>query len=58
MAKPKDTQPDTRTQKQKFIDKARELETDDRPEVFDRVLSAIAKAPPPAAKTAAKKRKR
>lgn len=34
---------DIRTQRQKFIDKARELETDD--EGFDRVLRAIATAP-------------
>jgi len=45
---------DTRTQRQKFIDKARELETDDRPEAFDRALSAIANAAP-AKPTTAKK---
>ncbi|MBS0253454.1 MAG: DNA-binding protein [Proteobacteria bacterium] len=45
MKKVEDTKPDTRTQRQKFIDKARELETDDRAEVFDRTLSTLAKAP-------------
>lgn len=37
--------PDTRTQRQKFIDKARELETDDSPEAFDRALKVLAKSP-------------
>ncbi|MBY0561560.1 hypothetical protein [Hyphomicrobium sp.] len=54
MSKPKAAEPDTRTQRQKFIDKARELETDDRPEAFDRALGAIAKAAP-AKPTPAKK---
>jgi hypothetical protein len=45
MTKTKDEKPDTRTQRQKFIDKARELETDDRAEVFDRTLTTLAKAP-------------
>lgn len=45
MAKPKMKEDKTRTQHQKFIDKARELETDDSPEAFDRALKALAKAP-------------
>lgn len=44
-----------RTQRQKFIDKARELGADESPEAFKRVLTAIAKAPGPAAKNTAKK---
>ena len=49
-------EPDKRTQRQKFIDKARELETDDA--AFEKNLKAIATAPMPekAAKTPAKKR--
>ena len=49
---------DTRTQRQKFIDKAREIGADESPESFDRALSAIAKAPPAPAKKPAPKRKR
>ena len=45
MTKTKVEKPDTRTQRQKFIDKARELETDESPEAFDRALKALAKAP-------------
>jgi hypothetical protein len=41
---------DVRTQRQKFIDKARELETDDRKETFERTLKMIATAPPAKAK--------
>ena len=54
MTKGKSTAGDKRTQRQKFIDKARELETDGSPEAFERALTAIAKAPVPAAKKAAK----
>ncbi len=56
-AKPK-PEIDTRTQRQKFIDKAHELETDESPEAFERALAAIAKAPVPAAKKAAKTSKK
>ena len=49
--------PDTRSQRQKFIDKARELETDDRPEVFDRTLERIARAPVAKGKPPPTKRK-
>lgn len=49
---------DKRTQSQKFIDKARELGTDESPEAFERALTAIAKAPVPAAKKAAKTSKK
>lgn len=45
MSKTKSEKPDTRTQRQKFIDKARELETDERPEAFNRVVTTLAKAP-------------
>jgi hypothetical protein len=46
-----------KTQRQKFIDKARELETDDSKETFERTLKAIATAPPAKAKKSpAKKR--
>lgn len=45
MTKPKAEPKDTRTQKQKFIDKARELETDESPEAFNRVVTTLAKAP-------------
>ncbi|MEQ1651902.1 MAG: DNA-binding protein [Hyphomicrobium sp.] len=56
-AKPK-TEIDKRTQRQKFIDKAHELETDDSNEAFARKLKAIASAPTPAKakKPTAKKR--
>ena len=58
MAKSKTVTPDTRTQRRKFIDKARELGTDDRAETFDRTLLAIATAPPQKPKKAAAKRKK
>lgn len=45
MIKTKDAKPDPRTQRQKFIDKARELETDESPEAFERVVTTLAKAP-------------
>jgi hypothetical protein len=45
MTRTKAEKPDIRTQRQKFIDKARELETDDSKETFDRTLKAIATAP-------------
>ena len=48
-------EPDTQTQRQKFIDKARELETDDRKGTFDRTLKAVATAPTPKAKTSPKR---
>jgi hypothetical protein len=34
-------------QRQRFIDAARELGTDENPEAFDKVLKKIASAPPP-----------
>ena len=57
MSKQKTTD-DGKTQRQKFIDKARELETDDSKEAFERTLKVIASAPPPAKakKATAKKR--
>ena len=45
---------DPRTQRQKFIDKARELQTDDNPEAFDRALKTLAKAPVAKTKKTAK----
>ena len=46
-----------KTQRQKFIDKAREIETDNSKEAFERTLKVIATAPPAKAKkSAAKKR--
>lgn len=55
-AKPK-PEIDTRTQRQKFIDKARELGTDESPEVFERTIKAIALAPKPEPKAAPAKAK-
>lgn len=55
--KPKHAPEDTRSQRQKFIDKAREIETDDSPDVFDRVLKRVASAPVPKDKKPAGKRK-
>ena len=49
---------ETRSQRQKFIDKAREIGADESAESFDRSLSAIAKAPPAPAKKSTTKRKR
>jgi hypothetical protein len=56
MAKTKTAEPDTRTQRQKFIDKARELETDNSKETFERTLKAIATAPTPKTTTPSPKR--
>ena len=56
-AKPKVQAKDTRTQRQKFIDKAREVGADESPGSFDRALSVIAKAPPAPAKKQTAKRK-
>jgi hypothetical protein len=50
--------PDTRTQRQKFIDAARELGADGDAETFRRAVRAVATAPGAKAKKAAKKRKR
>lgn len=36
-----------KTQADKFKEAARELETDEREDAFDRVVKKIAKAPPP-----------
>ena len=55
MAQPK---PDTRTQRQKFIDTAREHGADGNVDVVRQAVRAVAKAPGPKAKKAAKKRKR
>ncbi len=49
---------DTRTQRQKFLDAAREMGADDDDKAFKRALSTVAKAPGAKAKKAAKKRKR
>ena len=58
MAKAKTAEEDTRTQRQKFIDMAREHGASESEAAFDRALRKIAKADPVKAKTAAKKRKR
>ena len=58
MAKAKIEDEDTRTQRQKFIDAARELGTNDSEEAFQRVVRKIASAPGAKAKKAAKKPKR
>jgi hypothetical protein len=58
MPKPKAEPADTRTQRQKFIDKARELGTDDSERTFERTLTAIASAPMAKAKKAAPKSKK
>jgi len=49
---------DTRTQRQKFIDAARELGAEHSEAIFKRALGVVAKAPGAKAKKAAKKRKR
>ena len=49
---------DTRTQRQKFIDTAREHGADEGDDAFKRALRAVVKAPGAKAKKAAKKRKR
>jgi hypothetical protein len=40
-------QPTDKSQREKFEQAARELETDDREEVFDAALKKVAKAPQP-----------
>lgn len=49
---------DTRSQRQKFIEAARELGADDDDKAFRRALQTVAKAAGAKAKKAAKKRKR
>ena len=58
MAQRKSVDKDTRTQRQKFIDAAREHGADADNDAFKRALTAVAKAPRVKAKKAAKKRKR
>lgn len=58
MAQPRKPDDDTRTQRQKFIDAARELGTDESEDAFRRVVRKIASAPGAKAKKAAKKPKR
>ncbi len=48
---------DQRTQGQKFIDKARELKTDNSKEAFERALKVIATATPAKAKKAPTKKR-
>jgi hypothetical protein len=55
MAQPKT---DTRSQRQKFIDAAKEHGADEDDKAFKRALKVVAKAPGAPAKKAAKKRKR
>lgn len=43
-----DRNPKPKTQREKFEDAARELETDDREEAFDRALRKVARPRPPA----------
>lgn len=54
MIKTKAEKPDTRTQRQKFIDAAREHGADGDEDTFREALKKIAKAPVPAAKAAKK----
>ena len=56
MAKAKPAE-DTRTQRQKFIDAAREVGASDSEAIFERALRKVAKSPPLKAKKAAGKRK-
>lgn len=58
MAKAKTADEDTRTQRQKFIDAAREHGADESPEGYRSVMRKIATAPTKQVKKAAKKRKR
>lgn len=59
MARAKTTSPDDgMSQYEKFKAAARKAGADDDPETFKRALDAVAKAPAPKAKKAAKKRKR
>jgi hypothetical protein len=48
---------DTRTQRQKFIDLAREVGASESEAAFERALRKVAKAPPQKAKKVARKRK-
>lgn len=54
MARRKPAADDGRTQRQKFIDKAKELGADEDDGAFERALGVIARAPAGAAKKAAK----
>jgi hypothetical protein len=47
MLKPKTEEPDTRTQRQKFIDTAREHDADGDQDAFRRALRKVATAPVP-----------
>jgi hypothetical protein len=57
MAVRKATKKDTRTQRQKFLDLAREVGASESEADFDRALRKVAKTPPQKAKKAARKRK-
>jgi hypothetical protein len=59
MAKAKAAAEDTRSQRQKFIDTARELGADEDVEAFRRIVRRVATAPTPtkAKKATARKRK-
>ncbi|MER8864788.1 hypothetical protein NKI19_13890 [Mesorhizobium sp. M0751] len=48
---PKEKPPEAKEQIEKFREAARELETDQSEEAFDRVLKKVAKAPPPKEKS-------
>jgi hypothetical protein len=54
----KATTDDPKSQRQKFIDAARDLGTDESEDAFQRVVRKIASSPGAKAKKAAKKRKR
>jgi hypothetical protein len=54
---PRKTAEDARTQRQKFIDLAREVGASESEAAFDRALKKIAKAPPQKAKKAARKKR-
>jgi hypothetical protein len=58
MAQRKATTDDGKSQRQKFIDAARDAGADDSPGAFDRVLTKISRAPGAATKKAARKPKR
>ena len=55
MAKAKTAEADTRTQRQKFIDAAREACASEDEAAFDRALKRVGKAPPRKPKKAARK---
>lgn len=57
MAKPKPTNEDSRSQRQKFIDAAREHGADGDESAFRSAVRTVAKAPPQKAKKAARKPK-